>query len=86
MPRVLLKNLDFIPSIFSPRAFKICLSDGRVCGLDGISLRLWVLCDGTRTYEEVLNVASKEFLTDVANLEIVLRNLIEANLVMEVEV
>lgn len=86
MPRVLLKNLDFIPSIFSPGTFKICLSDGRICTLDGISLRLWTLCDGTRTYEEVLNVASKEFLTDVANLEILLRNLIEMNLVREIEV
>ncbi|MGB9760075.1 MAG: hypothetical protein ACP5KW_09825 [Thermoproteota archaeon] len=83
MTKVLLKFLDILPSS-AKGYFEIYLPDGRKVVLDSISYRVWSLCDGSRTYEDIVeyfsNDISKQVVIDT------LKNLIKTGLVREVDV
>lgn len=82
MKKVLLKFLDILP--FSDKGyFEIFLPDGRTIFLDSLSYKVWSLCDGTRTYEEIIKYFSIDVDKQVVDT---LKNLIKNGLVQEVEI
>jgi len=85
MTRPLIKNLDFIPFPFGPK-FTICLHDGRTCTLDCISSIIFMLCDGTRTREEILQIISKQTLLDIEKLGDFITKLFNMGLIREVDI
>jgi|YelNatPaOPRAMG01_1025707.scaffolds.fasta_scaffold21018_4 Mor family transcriptional regulator len=83
MTKVLLKFLDILPSS-SKGYFEIYLPDGRKVVLDSISYKIWSLCDGSRTYEDIVEYFGKDI--DKRVVIDVLKNLIKIGLVQEVDV
>jgi pyrroloquinoline quinone biosynthesis protein D len=57
------------PSVLSRRALAsivlIEIDSGRSYALDGAGARMWELCDGSRTAEEIASVVASEYRTDV---------------------
>jgi len=82
--KVLLKNLDFVLLSSTKDTPEFLFSNGSKITLNKISTTLWYLCDGTRTFNEVVNVAAAWTGGDKKTLRSALRLLIRNNLVVEV--
>lgn len=74
--------LSYLPRADVPRVYT---SDGRIIQLDALSHRIWELCDGTRSRDEVVEEVAREYGIPARLVRRALERMMRLGLVHEVE-
>lgn len=62
--KIVQKNENTASRVIDGQAVIMTLSDNTLHCLDGVGSRIWALCDGKRTLEDIAKIIHEEYMVD----------------------